>query len=345
MKSIVDISWQVTEPEYRADDGISYSMLSSFAREGAGIIPKIKDKKDAEALRFGGLVDCLMTEPETLNERFFIEDMPSLSDRMIKIVRSIWEACHGEYNSIDTVPTNIILKAANEQAYCTYMKDETRVNRVQNAVRQYYNVLFMAGNKVVMSSDDLDLARSCVEELKRNEFTRDIFTENPFQTNIEKHYQLEFKWTYNDIPIRCMFDRIIVDHERKTIWPVDLKTTGKNEENFSESYLTWRYDLQETMYSWILQQCCLNDEYFKSFTILPFSFVCINKNNQAPIVWHTTGSLLTGDRKHKNTGIVYKGWQTLLKEYTWHVLNNKYKYSYDTYVAHGERRLNDLILC
>lgn len=345
MKSIIDISWQVTEPEYRANEGISYSMLSSFAREGAEIIPKIRDKKDAEALRFGGLVDCIMTEPETIKDRFFIADMPSLSDQLIRIAKLIWGISHDTCNSIDKVPNSVILQAANSEAYCSYMKDETRVTRIQNSIRQYYNILYMADDKVIMSSDDLDLAKSCVEELKRNEYTRDIFTENPFQTHIEKHYQLKFKWEYDNIPIRCMFDRIIVDHERKTIWPIDLKTTGKSEENFSESYLTWRYDLQATMYSWILWQCCLKDEYFKTFTILPFSFVCINRNKQAPVVWHSTGSLLTGDRKNKYTGEVYKGWQTLIKEYMWHVTNNKYRYSYDTYMSHGKRALNDLILC
>lgn len=50
-----DISWQVTEPEYRASKNLSYSTLATFLREG---LPGLKRVLDGEkkALRHCFLV-------------------------------------------------------------------------------------------------------------------------------------------------------------------------------------------------------------------------------------------------------------------------------------------------
>lgn len=342
MKSIKELSWNVTEEEYRADPAISYSTLSTFSRETQRIIPFLFDKKEAEALRFGSLVDCLMTEPETLRDRFFIADFPQTSDKISAICKKVYELSGGVRNLL-AIGEDTLLKVIQEEAYYPNWKESTRIKDVQTKGEEYYNLLSLAGDKTIMSSEDYERAKSCVDQLRNNPFTHDIFFENPFQEDVEKIYQLKFRTeTLAEVPVRCMMDFCIVDHTNKTIRPVDLKTTGKDEEKFEDSFIQWLYMLQGTMYSQILKDILSKDEYFKDFTILPYWFIVINRFNQAPMVWVFDDIFWEGDFLDSETNKVQKGWRRLLTELVWHMNTQQLDYSYDTYQSKGIRQITRL---
>ena len=73
--------------------------------------------------------------------------------------------------------------------------------------------------------------------------TRFYFEEDPFDNNIERHYQLKFKATLDEVNYRCMADELLVFHDRKLVVPVDLKTSSKYEWDFYKSFLDWRYKM------------------------------------------------------------------------------------------------------
>lgn len=343
MKSIKEIAWDVTEAEYRADPAISYSALSTFARESQKVIPHLYDKKEAEALRFGSLVDCLMTEPETLEERFLIADFPQTSDKIETICKKAYEATHGLCRALSSVDEHLLLSIIQDEGYYTNWKDETRLRDVITKGRDFYGLLSLAGDKTVMSTDDYQRAQGCIEALRTNPFTTPIFREDPFGDTVEKIYQLKFKSeTLAECPVRCMMDFCIVDHANKTIRPVDLKTTGKDEEKFEDSFIQWLYMLQGTLYTQILQDVISKDEYFNGFTILPYWFIVINRFNQTPMTWEFEDTFWEGDFVDEKTGDVLKGWRGLLHELLWHKENEKYDYSYETYQCNGVRKIKRL---
>lgn len=342
-KNITELSWQVTEAEYRASEAISYSSLSSFAREGAEIIPHLKEKKEAEALRFGSLVDTLMTEPEELEAKFLISDTPRPSDTVAKIIANIWENSDKSTNDITNIKSDTILLYANDANYQTNWKDETRVNKLVAEGQSFFELLGLAGDRTLMSQSDYQRAISCVEQLKTNPYTAKYFYDNPFETHkVEGVFQAKFKLKFEsegkEYDIRCMFDRLIVDHEAKTIQPIDLKTTGKSEELFPQSFVTWNYYLQATMYSFILEQICAQDSYFKDFTILPFLFIVINRFRQKPLVWKYVAPE-NNAIAIKINGIEVDGWLTLLTNFVWHVENDEYMYSKISYENNGLRNI------
>ena len=72
-KSLYDISWQVTEEEYRADKALSYSTLAKFKRSGFNGLNNLFDKVETPSLTFGSAVDSIITGgEEEFNERFFV---------------------------------------------------------------------------------------------------------------------------------------------------------------------------------------------------------------------------------------------------------------------------------
>ena len=68
-KSLKELSWNVSEEEYRADSALSYSKLSQFFKNGPKALIS-NEKIDTPALRAGSLVDCLLTCPEEFDDRF-----------------------------------------------------------------------------------------------------------------------------------------------------------------------------------------------------------------------------------------------------------------------------------
>lgn len=341
-KSIKSLTWNVSEEEYRSDDAISYSMLASFEREGFKIIPYLKDKKSSEALRFGSLVDTILTEPEELDNKFLISDISKITEIILNIIKNVYENCDKTTNNLNEIDRNLILKSIKDFNYQSNWKDDTRINKVIEEGSSYFSLLGLAGDRILISQYEYDLAISCVETIRTSEFTNKYFISTPDYFNtLEAYYQLKFKYNKDGLNVRCMFDRIIVDHDLKTIQPIDLKTTGKDEEEFENSFLAWSYWIQSNMYSEILKLIIQEDEYFKHFTILPFLFIVINKNNKTPLVWCDVNNLKQGDRIDKYNN-VHKYWKTLYNDLKWHMDNEEYRYSIESIKNNGMRLLNNI---
>ena len=90
-KDLSKLSWNVEEWEYRLDKSFSYSKLAAFYRNGVKALIS-SDKEDTPSLRFGSLVDCILTAPEEFDDRFIVSDM-DIGDKLRKIVEVFRPIC------------------------------------------------------------------------------------------------------------------------------------------------------------------------------------------------------------------------------------------------------------
>jgi hypothetical protein len=231
MKTLKDISWQVDEPEYRADPALSYSTLAKFAREGFNNLDSLFDKIETSSLTFGSAVDALITGgQEEFDKNFLVADFPPLTDSVEKMVKALFTRFYTSYNSITLIPDSEIITLSEELKYQLNWKPETRAKVIKEQGSEYYNLMYIAGDRKVVNiafKEDVD---NGVFALKTSKATSLYF--NDFDTKYERFYQLKFKATLQDINYRCMADLILVDHDNKTIIPVDLKTSSHTEWDF-----------------------------------------------------------------------------------------------------------------
>ena len=313
MKSLKDISWDVTEDQYRADLALSYSTLSRFNREGFDNLAHLFDKTESPSLLSGSVVDTLLTgTKEEFEERFFVADFPELPDKQREIVEGIFHAAKpGE--SWDKVMDAVILEYLLANNYQPNWKVETRIKVIREAGREYYDLLTLADGKTVISQKLYQDALDCVETLRKSESTKWYFeADNPFNKNIERLYQLKFKGSYEGINLRCMADLIIVDHEKKIVYPCDLKTSFKPEWRFYKSFMEWGYWIQAQLYWYLIRQAMDEDEYFKDFKLADYRFIVISNRTRKPLVWEfpqtqTITDLKLGEHKLRN-------WRGIAKE-------------------------------
>lgn len=87
-ESLFDISWQVDELTYRADNALSYSTIARFHREGFEGLSKLFDKIESPSLLFGSLVDTLLTgSEEEFNNTYLVAEFPSIPDSQSNVIK------------------------------------------------------------------------------------------------------------------------------------------------------------------------------------------------------------------------------------------------------------------
>lgn len=304
MKSLRDISWQVSEEEYRADPALSYSTLARYEREGFNNLDKLFDRIETPSLTFGSAVDSIITGGQKeFDERFMVAEFPSIPDSIVKIIKSLYKQYAGTYRSLLNIPDNSIIRETEDQNYQMNWKPETRAKVIREKGTDYYNLLFVAGDRCIIDTQTYQDVCNAVKALKESKSTQLYFADdNPFEPDIERLYQLKFKGEFGGITYRNMADLIIVNHKEKWVKPVDLKTSSHTEWDFYKSFVDWRYDIQARLYWAIIRQNMDKDEYFKDFKLLDYDFIVVNRRTLVPLVWTCPFTQAAGKLKFGKNG-------------------------------------------
>lgn len=289
-KSIKELAWNVTESEYRKDPALSYSTLSRFEREGFNNIEHLFDKTETPSLTFGSAVDSIITGgQEEFDSRFMVAEFPSIPDSIIKIVKDVFREFNSTHRCLSDIPDVEIIDRASAYNYQPNWKPETRAKVIKEKGFEYYNLLYLAGNKTIIDTNTYQDICNTVDALRNSETTKFYFApNNPFEPDIERFYQLKFKACLDGINYRCMFDELIVFHNTKEILPIDLKTSCKKpdrEWDFPKHYVEWQYQLQNRLYVRILQDNIMKDDYFHDFKILDYKDIIVFRGSDTPLIW------------------------------------------------------------
>ena len=244
-KSLRDISWQVSEPEYRQDPALSYSTLSRYEREGFNNLDKLFERVDSPSLVFGSAVDTLITgSEEEFNEQFMVAQLDTPpSDTLIAITKRLFEKWSNVYPNLIDIPNDVIITTIQDIPWNNHWLPATRAKKIKEDCAAYYKLLYLSEGKTILNTYVYQDVLNTVDKLRSADATRFYFEkDNAFDDNIERLYQLKFKATFNGVDYRCMSDLLIVIHDKKLVVPVDLKTSYKPEWDFYKSFTEWRYE-------------------------------------------------------------------------------------------------------
>ena len=130
IKSLKEISWQVSEKEYRQDPALSYSLLAKYEREGFNSLPHLFDKISTPSLTFGSAVDSLITGGKAeFEDRFIAAEFPSIPESIVVIVKDLFNMYNKSYTTINEIPNNIIIEYAAKYAFQLNYRPETKIGR------------------------------------------------------------------------------------------------------------------------------------------------------------------------------------------------------------------------
>ena len=209
MKSLKDISLQITEEEYRNDGFMHYSTLQTYERLGFHSIPTLFDKKESESLIFGSVVDTLMTDaPDEFEKQYLVADLDvDTSSTLINVTKGLFNLYNETSNSLDAIPTSTLIAALDAVDYGKTWYPNTRVDKLKKAGSEYYRLMYLAKGKTVISSAMYNDALACVKSLHESPATKQLFAvSNPFEPEIERCYQIKFRNTFDGITYTIMAD-------------------------------------------------------------------------------------------------------------------------------------------
>ena len=286
-KELVDISLPISEPEYRAMPELSYSTLSTYETLGFNGLDHLFDKKESPSLTTGSCVDAIITGgEEEFNRLFTVADIPSMGDKERLIADYLFENYGNTYCSISILPSTYILDAANTYEFQKNWKDETRVKVLTERCGLYYQVKTQAIGKTIISRETFESVQAMVNALRESPATCGYFSDNDELSPVRRYYQLKFKAYFNNVGYRNMADLIVVDYEKKKVYPIDLKTSLSCVEwDFEQNFMKWHYYIQARLYWRIIRANMDKDDYFKDFSLENYRFIIVNPKTLTPLVW------------------------------------------------------------
>lgn len=285
-KELSEIAEKWTEPEYRQRPELSYSTLSTYEKTGFDGLDHIFDKKESPSLLLGSMVDAMITGGEDeFNKLFTVLDINVTEGGRDTVNQLV--SMNLPWDNFNDIPEKIVSEAAKTVGFWQAGKwDNTRYKQVLKTgnVAEYYAALRYS-DKILVDTTMFQNAVNMVRALRESPSTAGYFADNDPMSPIRRYYQLKFKAKLDGIGYRCMADEIVVDYEKKKIYPVDLKTSSHTEWNFEESFCQWNYMIQARLYHAIIKANMEKDPYFKDFTLEDYRFIVVNKNTLTPLVW------------------------------------------------------------
>lgn len=238
-----------SEKEYREIENDSSSSLKVFLEDRKKYYKiyvakeKVKDEDDqTKATIMGSLVDCLIFEKDQFDNKFHLSSlskaptgkMLDFCNALVRIRREAIE--NGIEKSFEE-----IAKEARVAADFSWKLETILSNFSGKDPEIYFNELITVEDKglTVVDLNDVSNAEKIVEELLTNEVTSWILN---LKTNdryiIFNQYKLEY-FQVDELDMKAMMDKIVIDRKNKTIQIYDLKCVW-NVEDFYESYYLYR---------------------------------------------------------------------------------------------------------
>lgn len=295
------------ESDYRQLKINSYSTLKDFDKNRMKFYKKyvlgdtsVQFDDDKDFVILGNLVDTLITgNQENFDNKFAVITTPKTTGQMAEFGDELWRLTKQAVNENGDI-TKSFLSLAGEAF------DRTRFDGKGNIVKfrgktldevlasfqgSQENILYAERRakygKTVVTLDEVSKAERIRDELLSTPWTADILTHSDTE-DYEIFNQLQIsEFGINGLLIKCMPDRVHIDHAAKTVQPYDLKVSYLVN-SFGFSYLKQKYYIQVGVYDLGIRYFISQDETLKDYEVLPMKFIVADSTLQSkPVIWKT----------------------------------------------------------
>jgi hypothetical protein len=335
-----------TEAQYRAVQMDSSSSLKEFSQNRKKyhkkyILNERVEEEDNLAATMGRVVETLLLEPEEFDNRFHMSVITSApTGLMLEFTEALYK-----HSAEATNEDGLLTKSFEDLCALAYADSGFKIKLdavlgkfIGSDAEIYYKEIREVRSKglTVVTTKDVDNATKIVEELRTNEFTAPVVNMvKSSRYDIYNQLQVE-GYDVLDYKFKSMMDKVIVDHQEKTIQVVDLKCTWSVENFYKEYYLYRRAYIQGYLY-WMGAKYyfveLLKDGYRMDY---PAFLVCDSTNYSAPLMYQMSDI----DINNAANGFEYKGTQypgviSLIEDLKWAIENDKWNISRENYLNNG----------
>lgn len=204
--------------------------------------------------------------------------------------------------------------------------DQQRIDKIiTDETKAYWEFLKIRRDKTLIDSETLQRCNEAVNALRMNTKVSELLglLVNEMQ-NVTVHNEI-FLTVETDkaFGLKGIVDNVLIDHDNKTIWINDLKTTGKTITDFKETIDFYHYWAQAAIYERLVR-FRFSDLITEEWKIV-FTFIVIDKYNQ---VYPFQVSRATMTKWQQDL-------EVKLNEAEWHYKNRNYALPYQFMIEPG----------
>jgi hypothetical protein len=337
-----------TEANYRAITIDSSSSLKDFSMDRKKyyrkyILGEKVDEKDNQSINMGKLVETLLMEPEEFDKKFFMSSCASApTGLMLEFVEALYRRTMEATDDKGVVTRSF--EDISRDAYVDSgfkLKYEAILTKfIGSDAEIYYNEIrkVRANDLTVITSSEVTMAETIVEELRTNSLTSPIVNlVNSVRYTVINQMQIE-NYEIDGLPLKSMLDKVIIDHREKKIIPYDLKCVWAVETFYTEYYLYRRAYIQAYLYHKALLSIVNNPESeYYGYEVQNLVFlICDSTNYYNPLLY----TLSEEDMKDayegfEHRGREYKGVKEIIEDLKWTLENNIWNISRKNYLSNG----------
>ncbi len=228
--------------QYRSSDYISQSFLKMVLANNVK-----KDFKESIAIVLGSYVDMLLTSPD-LSQSLFIEDLAKRPSDTIRgfLVNTFKVLENEKVNENLETYRDLLINTARQAGYQNNWGDDAIWKSIFKDGEEYWKFLIQSKGRTIITSEEMRLSKTIASLAMSHPLTGKYFIDQP---NVDKYYQLPLYWLYEDLPCKGLVDILIVEHETKTIYLTDIKSTGVyNIDEWVRVCRTKNYQMQMSWY-------------------------------------------------------------------------------------------------
>ena len=286
----------------------------------------LKQKEDStdSHLVIGRVLHCLLLEPANFDNQFAVMTSKIPSENNKKIIDNIFRNYLVNQNNtltLEDYSKDILTHLLTINLHQSLKTDQQRLDKIlTDENNEYFEFLKLSLGKTVIDQTILDNCKMSLDVIKANDDVRALLQLDKIQEDdeIEVYNELIVSMSDKNLPFgfKGVLDNVVVDHNSKTIFINDLKTSGKSIQDFPESVDYYKYWIQGTIYVMLASEKFLKD---KQDWNVQLTFIVIDKYNQVYPYQVSSESL----NKWKID------FEKIVTQIRWHYDNKQYDLPYD----------------
>lgn len=286
----------------------------------------LKQKEDStdSHLVIGRVLHCLLLEPANFDNQFAVMTSKIPSENNKKIIDNIFRNYLVNQNNtltLEDYSKDILTHLLTINLHQSLKTDQQRLDKIlTDENNEYFEFLKLSLGKTVIDQTILDNCKMSLDVIKANDDVRALLQLDKIQEDdeIEVYNELIVSMSDKNLPFgfKGVLDNVVVDHNSKTLFINDLKTSGKSIQDFPESVDYYKYWIQGAIYVMLASEKFLKD---KQDWNVQLTFIVIDKYNQVYPYQVSSESL----NKWKID------FEKIVTQIRWHYDNKQYDLPYD----------------
>ena len=217
--------------DYRASTAISQSFLKAVLANNVK-----KEFKETIPMILGSYLDSCLTTPELTSDLFQVGLSKRPSDAIKGFLDDVFKQALIELEELiqedviyPVINPNLevwklkVMMKVKEANYQPKWGDDAVWKSIKTDGESYWEELVSSQGKMLITQEEKEKCDNITQLACSSHITGKYFIE---QEEVEKYYQKDLYWTYENLSCKGLLDILIFEEQTKTIYIIDIKSTG-----------------------------------------------------------------------------------------------------------------------